>query len=260
MPQRFGGEGRTLALLNHPDTVAQIPLATATNLERTLHGLGTRLDPEQDILFLYLTSHGSEEHELYVNQPPLPLDQITPQRLRAALDDSGIRWRVLVVSACYSGGFLDALRGPDTLVLTAARADRASFGCGSDSDITWFGKAFLTEALNRSTDFVAAFEQARERIAAWEKDEEFEASLPQIAQGERIGAQLERWRSGFEPGPALAFEVAARPDKDAKRARVDPGDNDERDEAAREYGDASSEADAAREEEATTREGDTKRD
>ena len=57
-----------------------------------------------------LTSHGSEDHEFYINQPPLPLDPLTPQRLRVALDASGIRWRVIVVSACYSGGYIEALR------------------------------------------------------------------------------------------------------------------------------------------------------
>lgn len=211
LAQRFDAQDRTLALLNHPHSSARRPLATATNLERALAGLGQRMDPEQDILFLYLTSHGSEEHELYVNQPPLPLDPITPQRLRAALDASGIRWRVIVVSACYSGGFIDALREARTLVLTAARADRPSFGCGTDSQITWFGKAFLAEALNDTADFIEAHARARRAIEAWEREEGFEeASEPQIDIGTGIAAQLRRWRAQFQPGPALPFAPAPR--------------------------------------------------
>ncbi len=66
-----------------------MPLATATNLERALRGIGQRMDVDEDILFLYLSSHGSEDPELYVNQPPLPLDQLAPARLRAALDAAG---------------------------------------------------------------------------------------------------------------------------------------------------------------------------
>lgn len=205
LPQRFDATGHTLVLLNHPDTSASQPLATATNLERALRGLGRRMDPAEDVLFLYLTSHGSEEHELYVNQPPLALDQLTPKRLRSALDAAGIRWRVLVVSACYSGGYLDVLRDPQTLVMTASRADRASFGCGADAEITWFGRAFLAQALNATADFEQAFKHATRQIQTWEQKDGIEASHPQIDVGDRIGAQLERWRAEFTPGPALPF-------------------------------------------------------
>nr|WP_246387506.1 C13 family peptidase [Chiayiivirga flava] len=241
-PQRFDAAGRVLGLLNHPDSVATRPLATATNLERGLAAIGERIDPDEDIVFVYLTSHGSEDHELYVNQPPLPFDQITPQRLRAALDASGIRWRVVVVSACFSGGFVEALRDPQTLVITAARADRTSFGCGSESDITWFGNAFVAEALNRTTDLREAFETASTAIAEREKAEEFDPSEPQWDAGERILAQLDRWRAGFTPGAALPF--VPRPDtpagqaaagdadgaaRDAVPARTGPDDTDGRD-------------------------------
>ena len=215
--QRFDAQDRSLALLNHPDSAATRPLATATNLERALLALGERMDREQDILLLYLTSHGSEDHELYLNQPPLPLDQLTPERLRAALDASGIGWRVLVISACYSGGYIEALRDPRTLVVTAASKDRASFGCGSNSDITWFGKAYLAQALNQSADFVVAFDAARTSIESWEAEDDIAASKPQIERGAQIEAQLARWREQFTPGPALPFARTDSPRKSRRR-------------------------------------------
>ena len=206
--QRFGAGDRVLGLLNHPATASEHPLATATNLERSLRAVARRMDVEEDILFLYVTSHGSEDHWIYVNQPPLPLDHIDPKRLRRALDRSGIRWRVLVVSTCYSGGYVESLRGPTTLVMTASRADRASFGCGADSEITWFGKAYLAGALNRTTDFIEAFALAKRSISAWEREEEFPASDPQIAVGKEIAAKLQAWRTGVEAGPPLEFTPA----------------------------------------------------
>jgi hypothetical protein len=163
------------------------------------------MDPAEDVLFLFLTSHGSEDHQLYVNLPPLPLRQIRPDDLRAALDDAGIRWRVVVVSACYSGGFVPALHDPRTLVITAARADRSSFGCGSESRITWFGHAFLAEALNQDTDFERAFALARTRIAGWEREQGETASEPQIYVGPEIAARLAAWRADAAPGPAVVF-------------------------------------------------------
>lgn len=205
LESRADAGGRVLALVNHPDGADRRPLATATNLERALRRVADRMNVEEDILFLYLTSHGSPDHQLYVNQPPLPLDQLTPQRLRRALDRAGVRWRVLVVSACYSGGYVEALRDPRTLVITASRADRSSFGCGADSDITWFGDAFLAHALNETVDFTDAFARAKALIAQWEREEEFEASDPQIEEGEEIGARLRAWREGFAPGPRVEF-------------------------------------------------------
>src|SRR3546814_1766943 len=92
------------------------------------------MDRDEDLLLLYLTMHGTEDHELAVTFPPLLEEWITPPQLRAALDDAGIRNRVVVISACFSGGFIPDLRDARTLVITAARADRASFGCGSRSE------------------------------------------------------------------------------------------------------------------------------
>jgi hypothetical protein len=205
MSKRFDANARTLSLINSPDTLDRVPLATLTNLRAALAGVGARMDTSEDVLFLFLTSHGSRSHELYVNLDPLPLKQITPKDLRAALDDSGIQWRVIVVSACYSGGFVDALRDTRTLVITAARADRTSFGCGSDSKITWFGKAYLTEALNETNDFEHAFELASRQIREWELADSETASVPQIADGWAIRKHLASWRATLPVAEPVLF-------------------------------------------------------
>ena len=206
--ERFEGEGRTLVLLNHPATVAQRPLATLGNLQRALAAIGRIADREQDIVALYLTSHGSEGHEVYVNLPPLPLRQIKPDAVRAALDGGGVRHRVVLVSACYAGGFMPALQNPETMLLTAARADRPSFGCGSDSEITYFGRALLVDALNRTTVFDEAFHIAEREIAEWESARGEEHSHPQFASTPAIDAQLARWREQLRLGLPVRFEVA----------------------------------------------------
>jgi len=218
--QRFGTRGRSLVLANSELDPEAHPIAAMGNLRIALQGLATRMDVEEDVLLLFLTSHGSETHDLLVALDPLPLDQIDPLGLRAALDEAGIRHRVLVVSSCYSGGFIPLLADPDTLIITAAREDRSSFGCGVDSDITWFGQAFLAEALNRETDFADAFERAREAIRQREQEVDFEASHPQMYLGERIAERLARWRDGLQPGPPLAFSPAP-PREDQSEAGVE---------------------------------------
>ena len=205
---RFGATVHPLLLANSPDTLDTRPLATWSNLESALDALSGVMKKDEDILVLYLTSHGDHDHNLLVDLDPLPLDQIGAPDLADILAKRQFKWKVVVVNACYSGGFVPPLKGPGTLVLTAARADRSSFGCGSDSDITYFGRAWLVDALNRTPDFIDAFKQARTEIAQWESRDRLTPSEPQIDLGAGIAEQLARWRGHMKPGAPVAFEPA----------------------------------------------------
>lgn len=205
---RFGASAHSVVLENNPDTLATQPLASWSNLEEALDGVAKVMHPQQDILMLYVTSHGDEDHNLLVDMDPLPLDQIGAADLAGILATRPFKWKVLVVSACYSGGFVPPLRGPGTLVLTASRTDRSSFGCSSKADATYFGKAWLVDALNRTPDFIAAFQQASSEIRQWEQQDKLTPSEPQIDIGTGIAGQLALWRKGFTPGPSVAFKPA----------------------------------------------------
>lgn len=206
--QRFGAKDRIVTLINHPDSLrAKTPAALATieNLREALSRLGRIMDRDQDLLLLYMTMHGTEDHELAVQLQPLLEEWITPEDLRDALDDAGIRNRVVVISACYAGGFVPALHDRNTLVITAARADRASFGCGSASEATYFGRAWLVDGLNRSTSFIAAYDIASKRIAQRERQDGYEPSLPQIDVGADIGKRIQAWQAGLVPGSPVQY-------------------------------------------------------
>src|SRR3546814_7710965 len=196
-----------VTLVNHFDslTSAPRPLATLDNLRIALAGVGDAMDRDEDLLLLYLTMHGTEDHELAVTFPPLLEEWITPPQLRAALDDAGIRNRVVVISACFSGGFIPDLRDARTLVITAARADRASFGCGSESAATWFGRAWLVDGLNPGTSFIGAYDIATREISHWEHEDGEVPSLPQIDVGDDIRGTLQGWQAQLEPGAAVPY-------------------------------------------------------
>ncbi len=202
---RLDAGGRVVRLVNHADSLATVPrpLATLDNLRLTLASVGAAMDPEEDLLLLFITTHGSADHELVLQLYPVVSARISPEALRAALDNSGIRRRVVVVSACYAGGFLPALQEPDTLAIAAARHDRPSFGCGVDSELTYFGRAWLVEGLNRKPDFIAAFEHAQSAVARRERADDFPPSLPQIAVGTRIRHHLERWQAALPQNAPL---------------------------------------------------------
>jgi hypothetical protein len=206
-PARFGAATHTLVLENNPASLSTRPLASWSNLEATLDGLARVMHPD-DILMLYVTSHGSEDHYLLVDMDPVPLDQIGANDLAGILREHAFRWKVVVVNACYSGGFVPPLRGDGALVITAARSDRSSFGCGSDSDITYFGKAWLVDALNHTDNFIDAFQRASTTIAGWENRDKLTPSEPQIDVGKGITAQLDLWRKGVEPGAEVPFAPA----------------------------------------------------
>jgi hypothetical protein len=190
LDERFDAAGRTVTLVNNAKTLHAHPVASRTSLARALQHLGETMNTDEDVLLLYLTSHGSESHELAVDFRPIRFEPIDPAALRAALEESGIRWRIVIVSACYSGGFVDALKNDATLVITASSADRQSFGCGSGSDATYLAQAFFAEALKQTHSFEAAFARAKELIEGWEREKGFAASQPQMYVGPAIRTKL----------------------------------------------------------------------
>lgn len=198
--ERFDTDGRSIELINNPDTMLDVPFATVSNLRATLSQIGDIIDPDQDVVMVYLSSHGSRDHKLSVQFWPMQLDQLTPGVLKGMLDDAGIKWRIIVVSACYSGGFIDTLKDDYTLIMTAAAADRTSFGCGSESDATYFGDALFGHALRTEDSFIKAFEQAKARIEERERAEGLTPSKPQLYVGDQMALKL----------PGLEAELRAR--------------------------------------------------
>lgn len=188
LAQRFDAQGRVLHLANHVSAVDSLPWATPRNLKRAVAAIAERMDREQDLLVVYLTSHGARDFKLAAAHPPLEVEPVSPGELRVALDEAGIRHRVIAVSACYSGGWVGPLAGDTTLVMTAADPDRTSYGCGRRSELTFFGRAVFDEQLRRTHSFERAFAAAvpliRQREVDAGKPDGF--SNPQISVGERI--------------------------------------------------------------------------
>lgn len=160
LQERFDAQGRVLHLLNHAETAATHPWATPENLQRAVAALAARMDPEQDVLVVYLTSHGARDHALAASHWPLQVAPTTPGMLRAALDAAHIRHRVIAVSACFSGGWIEPLATDGTLIMTAADATHTSYGCGKLSELTFFGRAVFHEQLRQTHSFSEAFSKA----------------------------------------------------------------------------------------------------
>jgi len=162
--------------------------ATVAGLEATLQATAEKLNLERDILFLILTSHGAPNGLAVVAgkfRQTLP-----PWALGAMLDRTGVRHKVVVISACYSGTFIPRLADPNVLVMTAADADHPSFGCTDTAKWTYFGEAFFNIALRRADTLRDAFARAQTLVRERELREGFDPSNPQIAGGANLDPLL----------------------------------------------------------------------
>jgi hypothetical protein len=158
--------------------------ATIEALAKSLQVAANRLDAERDVLFLILTSHGSPDG-LAIKAGRLT-QTLTPSRLADMLAKTGVRHKVVVISACYSGVFIPRLANPDVLVITAADANHSSFGCQDKAKWTYFGDAFFNVALRQAVSLRDAFLHARSLVRERELREHFEPSNPLMAGGANV--------------------------------------------------------------------------
>ena len=193
--ERYRIGDRHLSLVNDQRDLERAPLASVTGLNYALQGLAEHMDLDKDVLFLAISSHGSEEPSIAVSNSGFPFTSLTEEDVRDALRDSGIQWRVIIISACYAGGFIQTLQDPKTIVITAAAKDRTSFGCSNDADLTYFGEAFYRDSLPAAHSLRGAFEAAKRAIAAREHQEHEIPSNPQAF----FGADMERKLQTLEP-------------------------------------------------------------
>ncbi len=184
LENRLGTKGRTIVRFNTKRRSDATPAA----LREAARAAGQALDPAEDVVVLVLTSHGAPEGiGLVAGRRALLL---TPADVRVLLDETRAQHRVVIVSACYSGTFARALADDRTLVITAAAADKPSFGCRDGATWTYFGDAFFNRALRQEARLDAAFETARRLVTQREEREGFDPSNPQIAGGARVLERL----------------------------------------------------------------------
>ena len=190
--REFGTRGHSLVLANSAGTLDRYPLATLKNLKLALAALAHKFDPKEDVLFLFMTSHGDRRGGFALQLNGRAMGDIAPRQLAGALATAGIQNRVVLISSCFSGQFVAPLANDDSLVITAAAANRASFGCTTEAEWTYFGKGYFVDALPKERKFIPAFFEAQTLVAAREIWEQVPSSRPQISIGARIARILQQ--------------------------------------------------------------------
>jgi hypothetical protein len=150
---------------------------------------------------IYFTSHGTPTGMVMGDA------LLSPAQMHDMVGSAcGARPSVIVMSSCYSGQFVAPLQADNRIIMTAARPDRTSFGCGEMDQHTFFDDCFL-RALPMAGDFPSLGGLVQQCVA--EREQEMKAtppSEPQVSVGPNVIFTL-RWRDGPPPqrgGPPVA--------------------------------------------------------
>jgi len=202
--KRYGGATRKIVLSNAAAMLGEdTPAATPEHFSASLAKIGEAMNPE-DVLFLFITSHGARDKGAAIYETQRLQSSMSPSRLAAELNDAGIKNRVLIISACFSGLYIPTLANADTAILTAASSERSSFGCQPERDWTYFGDAFFAHAMAGGAPLLSAFEDAKTLISKWESDMSVTPSEP----SSDIGPNAKSFLADLERRPV---KTAAQP-------------------------------------------------
>jgi len=189
----LGAEGRSILLTAGGELSRRYPPASPNNIAAALGQVGSLIDPAEDLVVVFITSHGAQDGTLSFRENNRLGAAMRPAHLHDLLQQAGIRNRVVIVSACFSGAFIAPLMDDNTIVLTAAASDRSSFGCQPQRDWTFFGDAFFNRALRGGGSMLTAFDEAKVQIERWEREQNLSPpSNPQRFVGPRAADLLRR--------------------------------------------------------------------
>lgn len=187
----LGAEGRSILLSAGGQGARSYPAATPDTLSAAIGQIGSLIDPEEDLVVMFVTSHGSNDGTISFREHNRLGAVMRPNHMRDMLAEANIRNRVLIVSSCFSGAFIAPLMNDDTIVITAAAPDRSSFGCQPQRDWTFFGDAYFNHAVRGGASLIEAFDQAQVLIERWEREQSLSPpSNPQRSVGARAAAML----------------------------------------------------------------------
>lgn len=184
MDERWSTEGRSLGYVNDASLLTQAPMATVTHLRQALEEIAGAIDPDEDVVMLYVAGRNNADGSMLVSLPPLGLVQLSGAGLAHLLRQAGIRWRVIVVATCAPQSFRDALADESTVVFAASGKSDQRTDCAP----TAFADALFGEAMTKASSLPAAFEMVQRKAPT-------RGPAPSLHVGAAIAEQLKRLRA-----------------------------------------------------------------
>jgi hypothetical protein len=189
----LGAQGRSIVLSAGGQGERRYPAATPDNIAAAIGQVGALIDPAEGMVVVFITSHGTSDGSIAIREHNRLGASMRPTHLRDLLAQAGVRNRMVIVSACFSGAFIAPLMDDNTIVLTAAASDRSSFGCQPQRDWTFFGDAYFNRAVREGASLLDAFDGAKRQIERWEREQNLSPpSNPQRFVGSHAAELLRR--------------------------------------------------------------------
>jgi hypothetical protein len=214
LTRRYDAAGRVILLSAGSDAY---PDGSPPHLAAAIAAVAAKMDKTEDALILYATAHGGPGVGLVYKDSDRGYGMIAPARLAGLLDEVGIRRRMLLISACFSGQFVGALASTDSIIVAAADDDRTSFGCAPANDWTFFGDALINIAMRKPSNFEAAIAEAFALINEWEFGKGLTSSKPRLFLGEEAKLWLATLEKRVPPDatsrvgrPSIEWEAAEK--------------------------------------------------
>lgn len=172
LARRYDASDRTLILSagKGPNQPRAYPAADPNNFNAAIGAIGRIIDPKEDLVAIFVTSHGGQDGAVAIQEAGRMGGALRAVHLRNSLQAAGINTKLVIVSACFSGHFILPFTDPNTVVLTAAAADKTSFGCEPNREWTYFGDALFNHALRGGGSLMSAYDEALTLITKWEGD------------------------------------------------------------------------------------------
>jgi hypothetical protein len=160
------------------------PAVEPATLDRVLGRIAALHAQPGEGCFVFITSHGGHNLGIYLSRQD---EMLRPSALARALKAGcGAVPTVVIVSGCYSGTFArGAMAAPNRIILTAARADRPSFGCAAERTYTVYDSCLLG-ALPHATTWRGVFIETKDCVELRERQLDAEPSHPQASFGAAV--------------------------------------------------------------------------
>lgn len=206
LSRRYNAQGRTVLLTTGEGS--KQAQGSPANIASALAAIGQKMNLAEDVLILYTTSHGNDKIGIVYKDEAGSFGMMSPARMAQLISESGIKRKLVIISACYSGIFVYPLADDNSIIITAASGITSSFGCNPGNDWTFFGDALINNALRAPQSLSEAAASATGKIDEWEKKLSLEPSKPQTS----IGSKSSIWLTPLEARmPKIATVPTGRP-------------------------------------------------
>ncbi len=209
LARRFGATGRTILIAAGEGAAnPAVPHGSPASMATALAAIAAKMNLNEDVLILFVTAHGGPRVGLAYQDGRNGWGLISPARLAVMLDSVGIKRRMILISACYSGAFIPPIQNESSVIVTAAADDRTSFGCEPGNDWTFFGDAMINNAMRQPKPLEQVTADAFTMIQGWEHARSLTPSNPQ----QSFGSRARDWLGPLEVRmPKAASAKVGRP-------------------------------------------------